>query len=371
MAADWFVELPIETDAATLADDAVQALKSAWPAWAPVDADLEIVMLEALAPMAQNAAEVAARMPAAALRTYGTAILGVAYTPGTPALATVTFALADALPHTLPAGTQIIIDGYAFETTGDASTPGGSTIDNVPVQATEVGVAANDLTGASTSGITTPPWISGITVDAPTAGGSDPEDDTAYIDRLSRTLLLQATSLITLRDFELWALNYPGVGRALAITTAARAVSVYLTDAAGEIPSSPIKAAVLASFQDLKEVNTTVTMADPTYTTVPVAYTVKAYPGFDAVDLEARIDAAIAAFLDPASWGLPQPTAGVAPSTWVTDDRVRLNKVIGLIEAVPGANYVTALTLNAVAADYVLSGTVPLTRAGTIAGTIT
>jgi hypothetical protein len=354
---EFYVELPVETDAATLADSAITALQAAWPAWVPVDAHLEVVLIEAIALMAQNAAEVAARMPSAALRAFGTKILGVAYLAGSPAATTVTFGLADLLPHTIPDGTQIIIDNYAFQTVGDVSTLGGATIANVPVVATFNGVAQNGLVGASTSGITTGPWVSSITVLATTSGGTDPEDDTAYQDRLSRQLILQAITLITLRDFELWSLNNASVGRAQAITTAARAVSVALTDPNGLAVSAGVKAAVLASFTGIMEVNTTVTMADPTYTAVTIVATVKAYPGFLAADLQARITSALQDFLSPANWGSPQASTGTAPETWNNEPVLRLNKIMEVIGSVSGVNYVVSATINGSAADLTLTGT--------------
>lgn len=367
----FYVELPVETDAATLADSAIAALQAAWPAWVPVDAHMEVVLIEAFALLAQNAAEVAARMPSAALRAYGTKILGVGYSPGTLATTTVTFALADLLPHTIPSGTQIIIDGFAFETVGDVSTPGAATIANVPVQATDVGVAQNGLVGATVSGLTTGPWVSGITVLATTAGGSDPEDDTAYQNRLSRRLILQAITLITLRDFELWAFETPGVARAQAITTAARAVSVSLTDANGAAVSTAIKNAVLASYTGITEANMTISMVDPVTTAVNIVATVKAYPGFLVADIQARVTAALNAFLSPANWGAPAASTGTAPSTWVNETTVRLNKIMEVIGSVTGVNYVVSVTINGAAADLALTGTFPLTSAGTMTITVT
>lgn len=369
---DYFVQLPVETDVATLADDAIAALQAAFPSWTPVDGHLEVILIEAMAVIAQNAAEVAARMPAAALRAFGTNILGVPYLAGTPAITTVTFGLADLLPHTIPDGTQIVIDGFAFETVGDVSTPGAATIANVPVQAVANGTDQNGLTGASVSGITTQSWVSSITVLATTAGGTEAEDDSAYTSKLSRQLLLSAFTLITNRDYELWSLNNPAVGRAQSITTAARANSVALTDASGAAVSSGIKAAVLASFAGYGEANQVTTMADPTFTTVTIVTTVKAYPGFLFADVQTRVQAAIQAFLNPASWGAPDQTTGTAIDTWIDEPTVRLNKLIEVIGSVTGVNYVVSATINGSAADLTLSGSnFHLTQNGTHTVTVT
>ena len=137
MSDQGFVSVPITTDSQTLADDAVEKLRETWEGWEPNDGDLEVIQIEALAPMAQNAAEAASRMFPAAFRAFGTDLAGVAYESGAPASTTVTFTLTDTDGHDIPVGSEIDIDGFAFATTAPATVaPTFDTAAAVPVTAT-------------------------------------------------------------------------------------------------------------------------------------------------------------------------------------------------------------------------------------------
>ena len=365
--------MDLTTDALTLADNAVAALQAKWPGWQPNDGDLEVVQIEALAPMAQNAAETAALAPPAIFRKFGTDLYGVPYQAGSASSTTTTWSIvANPTGRTIPAGAQINIDGTAFAVFADQVLAAGVlSVSGVIVVATQTGSAANGLAGASVSLISALDWVSGVTVATATAGGSDEEFDDAYDDRLARELQLRAKTLVTSRDFEIIALSQPGVGRATASNNGSRAVSVTIADAFGEVVPTPTKTALIAIYATYRQVNTVVTVSDPTYTTVNVVYTVKAYPGFDPTDLTSRINAMLAGVLSPAQWGQPTTFGNPGSPAWFNETSVRLNKIINLIGDVQGVDYVVSLTLNGAAADLTLSGTVPLTRAGTTSGTIT
>src|SRR5689334_15800313 len=102
-----FIYVPvdgIETDAAALADGAVDRLKARWDGWEPNEGDPEVVVIEELAPMAANAAEATVRVPPAVLRTVATKLHGITYTAATPARGTLTINLNT--PHDIPAGAE-------------------------------------------------------------------------------------------------------------------------------------------------------------------------------------------------------------------------------------------------------------------------
>lgn len=375
--ADSFIEVEFTSDAQTLADDAVTRLRGQWDGWEPNDADLEVVQIEAIAPMAQNAVETAAKVPPAAFRTILSRLHGVTYEAGTPATTTVTIIFADTDPHTVTAGYEVQIDGVAFATDTDAT--GTGSVAGVPVTARVLGTTGNDLPGdvvAPGGGLA---FVSDITVDAATTGGTDPEDDQAYQDRGSRELELQAKTLVTTRDYELMGIDQPGVGRVVAVSdTATRTMRVYATDENGEALAAPVKASLADAYAPLRLSNWVLEVDDPTYTTISITYTVKAYPGFDPADLEARIDAQLASALDPAVWGRPRGFADSAPTAaWVVDTKVRKNKLIDLIGDVDGVNYVAALTITGstgsadVDGNWNLTGTVALPLPGTFTGTVT
>jgi hypothetical protein len=88
----WYVEVPLETDETTLADEAVEALQTAWENWEPNEGDLEVVLTEALAAFAAAAAQQASVATEEIFRVFGTELVGVPYQDGAPAGTTVTFA---------------------------------------------------------------------------------------------------------------------------------------------------------------------------------------------------------------------------------------------------------------------------------------
>lgn len=378
MSDQGFVSVPITTDSQTLADDAVERLRGQWDGWEPNDGDLEVVQIEALAPMAQNAAETASRMFPAAFREFGTTLVGIAYEGGAAASTTVTFTLTDTAGHTIPAGTEIDIDGFAFRTDADAVVaPLADTAAGVNVVATENGAAQNALIGSVVTPISALAFVESITVDALTSGGADPEDDLDYQDRLARELQLRAKTLVTTRDFEVEALSDPGVGRAVAIADSARHITVILTDSAGEPVGTPVKDRLVEIFANYRQVNTVVTIVDATYTTVNVTWAVKAYPGFDLADLEDRINATLTDLLSPASWGKPKNFGDPGTLAWYNEPVVRRLKLVDVVGDVEGVDYVTTMTITGSAGtvdgngDLTMPGSVALPRPGTIAGTVT
>jgi baseplate J-like protein len=374
-----FVSVPITTEGQTLADDAVERLRDQWDGWEPNDGDLEVVQIEALAPMAQNAAEAASRMFPAAFRQFGTALYGVPYQDGLPAEGTVTFTIIDDVGgYVIPAGSTIDIDGYAFAVdVAQTVAPTVTTLTGVGVTATENGSAQNGLVGASVTPISSLAFVESVSLDSPTGGGADAENDALYQDRFAAELQLRAKTLVTTRDFEVEAMADPGVGRAVAIADSARHITVVLIDDFGEPVDTAVKDRLVELFADYRQVNTIVTVIDATYTTVSVTYSVVAYPGFDPIDLAARIDETLAATLSPANWGRPSNFGDPgSPDAWYNEPVVRKNKIIDLIADVEGVNYVVDVTITGSAGtvdgagDLTMPGSVALPRPGTMAGTV-
>ena len=60
-----YIDLPIETDPEELKDDAIEYLKVAFPGWEAAAGNLEVILIEAIAEMAMEQAEVAASVPSA------------------------------------------------------------------------------------------------------------------------------------------------------------------------------------------------------------------------------------------------------------------------------------------------------------------
>jgi hypothetical protein len=272
----WYVEVPLETDESTLADEAVDRLREQWDDWEPNEGDLEVVQIEALAAMAAAVAQQASVATEEIFRAFGTQLVGVPYEDGTPATTTVTFALTDSDPHLVEDGTEVDIDGYAFLTIGDRSNVQDTTvIAGVPVECAVIGVEGNGL-GTTAARISALAFVAEVLVDATTSGGVDALSDDDYLGMLSRKLQLRADTIVTKRDHEYWALDWLQVGRAYAVNTADRHVTIYVADANGEPVSGATKTAMTADIVNYRLVNTVTTLADPSYTTITVAYAVHA-----------------------------------------------------------------------------------------------
>lgn len=369
---DYFVTVPIETDSQTLAQRGIDNLRAKWPNWSDDDGDLGTVQFQSIAPMAADAAVAASRMFLAAFRTFGTKLADVPYGTGSPATTTVSFHFTDALGHRVPEGFEVDIDGYAFAVEADVDVAAGvDTVSGVVVTATVMGAEQNDLMGDSVVPIGSLSYVEDVVLDSPTDGGSDPEDDPSFQSRLVVEQRLKARTLVTPPNFEADALQEPGIGRALVIKDNARNFTAVFTDDAGEPVSQAIKDRVNDRWLAYRQVNTTFNMPDATYTDIDLAGTIVAYPGFDKADLLARINELLASWLAPGVWGRPKNFGDIGSSTWYNENTVRRNKIIDLIGDVTGVNYVGGdLTINGAAADFVLPGTVALTRPGNFAGLV-
>jgi hypothetical protein len=366
--ADSFIEVPIVTDANELADLAIDELAATWTDWEPNDGDLEVVQIEALSQMAADVANVAAIMPAAAFEAVLERLFGVVPQSGEPAVGTVTFTLLDALPHTIPGGTEVDIDGYAFTVDDDMTIPSGQTsLAAVPVSANVNDTGANGLVGENVTLVGVLAFVGTVTLDAPTSGAVDPETEEEYLDRGSQALELQAITLVTARDYELMALNDPAVERATAvINMATRTITVTVSDEDGAVVDSTSKTRLAATFDDYRQTTWVVVIGDPTVTTINVTFQVHLYPGFDSTAALDNAKAVLIDFLDPSSWGSTQTDQG----TPTVEPRVRKNKLIDLIGDATGVDYVIDLTITGSAGsvqtngDWLMPGAVPVPKAG-------
>jgi hypothetical protein len=147
-----------------------------------------------------------------------------------------------------------------------------------------------------------------------------------------------------------------------------RYVTVVPIDAAGLPVSSTVRAAVVTYLDGLREVSFVVAAGTPTYTTVDAAYTVKVATGYDATETKTACDAALTAFLSPATWA----GGDASPPVWRSGEAtVRFGQAQAALYSVPGVQYVSAFTLNGGSSDVTLTGVAPLPTVGTLTGTTT
>jgi uncharacterized phage protein gp47/JayE len=359
-----FIDVPVVTDTDSLKQTALDSLTDS--GWNPEDGDPEVVVVEALAPAAQNAAEVAAVVFPAIWRKFGTDLAGIPYLQGVAAEALATFTLVDdGAAHTIPDETAIQIGGIYFQTVGaTAVSAHATTATGVLVRAVNDGADGNDLTGSAQL-VNTLAWVTAVTLTTTSSGGADAEDDDGYQDRLRPEIQSQGPP-VTDEDFAVKAFDTPGVGvgRATAVTTAAKTVTVSVTDILGNPLTSDDKTAISAYLADKREVNFVVTVQDATYNYLAITFSFHLASGFVQQTVIDNIATALQGLLNPATWG---STASVDPLTapanaWGNETTVRLSRITALIQDVRGVDYISSGTvkINGTAADFTLTGTAPL-----------
>ena len=206
---------------------------------------------------------------------------------------------AGALQYVLPAGTQFVLDGFAFVTYIAYTIDSGNA---APVQVFAVapGTAYNGAgSGGNIQLVSQIDWVTTTTLSPgySATGGQDPETADSYLSRLTGTMTTFAQRPITANDYSIMALNFSPlsgtdqqeVGRAAAIDGALlsvpveRSVTLYVTDNNGNPLNSDTLAAVAAWFETLREAGFLITVENPSYQPVYVTAQVQAqarlYPG--------------------------------------------------------------------------------------------
>lgn len=385
-----FVSIDLEVDRGQLRDNAFAALAARFPGWSPNDGNLETWLVAACADLAGDMVEAAVDVPAEGFRAFGTKIAGIPSIDATAATAYTTWTAIDSAGYTIPAGTlvQIAATGslaYGFAVRDEVLIPAGETTTDTG----EVVLVAT-VEGSAPNGLTSDPdlldalaFISSITLESAVSGGVNAEDPDDYLDRLVEMMRLQSPRPILADDAAILARTVPGVWRATAIDLYnpgddtydnERTVTVAVVDEDGEACATPIKDAVAALLEAEREVNFVFHVIDATYSTIKVATTVAALPGFDSAAVEASVEAAVAAYLSPGAWGLSLDI-GDDPRAWRNVTTLRRNELIALVDRVAGVDYVSALTLAKGAgslgtSDVTLDGPAALPTPGVITATV-
>src|SRR6516164_9282365 len=266
----YYVTLDVVTDQSALADGAISNLQTTFGSdWIPNDGNLEVVLIETLAPFAAEAARNMASMSDAAFIALCSKLWGIPFQEGSPATTTVTLTFQDtASNYLVPAGSEFSLSGYAFSIVSDTYSANQATATGVQIVSNDTGSAANGLDSTSWANTTLPVWVTQLATEASTTDGTDPQDSTDYLDYASRELQLRGRMVVTLPDYELVAIDTPGVGRAYAVTDSARNVTVYLTDPNGQQVPQTVKDTLTATYAAERLVNVTVTLSDAQYSTI-------------------------------------------------------------------------------------------------------
>jgi len=465
-----FLDVVIDSDPTSITDTGIEQITSTlttngFPGWTPNDGDLEIILLTIIAQMAADVASMAAQVPAAIFRAFGTKLIGVAYNQGAAATLSTTWTLADTLGHTIPGGTYVTVADLGFYVESDVIVNPGSSTTTVLLVAVDQGTSYNGVASPIAT-VDEVDWVLSIAASGSASGGADPEDDDAYQDRLATELALQAPRPITASDYAAMALSAPStilpsgvvVGRATAIdgydpsanvftgnTTSrsatvasvssfvgvtagsvitgagipagttvlsintgtstlvlsqaatatatgasltstgsygnSRTVTTFVTDPEGVALSSPAMTALASWLLGYREVNFLTYVVAPSYTPIYVTFQVHCLPGYDQTATITAAENAILNYLGPATWGAASASNGGAQ--WLNSAQgfnvIRYNKLLGVIENVPGVDYVppgsTGLAIGTTASpsgtsDITLIGPAPLPQSDSTTPTV-
>lgn len=206
-------------------------------------------------------------------------------------------------------GRATAIDGYDVAGTGtftSTTTSGSNTL-----TAVSGGVSAN--VGAGTV-------LSGTGIPA----------STTVVSNLGSTMVMSANATSS---------NSGETTTALGLYNQSRAVTTFIAATDGTVLNSDTVTAAQAWLRTYREVNFLAYVAQPTYTTVYVTFQIVCYPNADPAGTVSSAQAALLSYLSPSGWG-QSGTTGTTNGQWVNDSTVRVNKLIGLLEAVPGVSYV-------------------------------
>lgn len=391
-----YLELPLTADATALSDVGKTYMTTGIPGWTARPGNVESILLEANGQIAAELVEQVAQVPPVIFAYFGDWLLGIALREATPATATVVFTFAAGATVTVPQGTILAApnpDGstYAFQT--DAEVRSDATDFSTNVTALEAGAAANGCAGDCAL-IDTVADVAAVTMTGSGAsGGTDEETGDEYLDRLADALTILAPRPILPGDFATMALQYPGVGRAIAIdlyqpstaeggygaprdgtshTPIARCTTVAVTAEGGTAPTETLMRNVQAVLDAAREVNFYVYTIPPTYSPIHVKATVTRFPGYTNEQVQDAAEEMMSRWLDPNSWGSDDIGE---QSGWTLQTKARIYEAVDYLNRAGGVNYVDSVQLSTngttwVSTDITLTGAAPLPQMGSVLITV-
>jgi hypothetical protein len=356
-----------------MVDTALANLQLNLPGWIPNEANTEVVILEALALQMAEGIVAVNRLPGAVVVAV-LKLMGIEPDYGNPPNATATITFGDTLGHDIPGGTRVALtlsDGstviFLVEPPGLSVAPGSSSGVASLIGDVFTASANGTPTGTAMNMVDNLPFVDSVVLATDVADGRDPETTDEYRDRGVARLSRLSDALVVPRHFTAAALEDPNVAAALTIDNLNPIighvsgddpghVTVAVLGDGGALLSGPAKTALENSMEDDAVAMLDVHVIDATIVTVPVATTVVKVAGADSAAVQASVQEAVAAYLDPLAWQ--------------SGSTIYLNEMISLIDRVDGVDRVTTVTINGIAANFVLTGIAAVPKAGTVTVTV-
>lgn len=365
-----FLQAPVDVDLDTLIDRALERLADTFPGWVPREGHLEVAVIEELARMVQETAQVAADVPGRIFADYGRRMHRIEQNNGARATGTLQVTVLDDRGYNIPAGTvvswSVTGDEQVFFVTDTTLTvQPGTTSGQVAITAEEPGADGNGLGPGDADLVDAFAFVDQVELTDETAGGVDPEPDEDYRDRLADELQLMAPRPILPDDFAVLARRTDGVRRAAALdgydpsdetSDNPRTITLVPVDDDGQPVPSAVVDQLVDDMESRREVNFVVAVDVPTYTPVDVTFTIVVDSGQVATVVLDRAVAAVERWLSPAVWG----GGDQSPPVWRLRDTVRYLEAAAVLSQVDGVAAVLDLTLDGGQDDVQLGGVAPL-----------
>lgn len=225
VSAPTYIYPPVTIDPGSLYDEFVAFMQANIPNWQPYSGELDDWLARAFTAIGAQLGEIESDVATSIFRYFGAYMMGYPPYDATAAYGTVTITVKDDLGYTIPAFTALSFPDASgqlqgFETLAEVDVPAGQTSITVTVQAMNAGSAANGCSGNGDLDSSMPiTFITGLSMAASSNGGTDAEDDAAYLDRLTQLMTTVTPSPVTTQDFTVIAQTQPGVGRAFTLPT--------------------------------------------------------------------------------------------------------------------------------------------------------
>ncbi|MGL3805834.1 baseplate J/gp47 family protein [Paeniglutamicibacter sp. R2-26] len=344
---------------------AVEHAQNALPEWQPRAGNTELVLIESLA-LIMGVEALSIQMLPNQIVEQLMGLYGVTRNPGLPSTGKILFRVTNSSPmQVIPAGTRLRYELEATDETVDFLTLDTLTIataetlsGQVMIGAEEVGVEGNNIpVGAEFELVTQLPFIESVSLTEATRGGEGEEPDNDFTARAAAVLSRSNNTLVLPENFTAAAISDPTIGRARTLdlynptgtpkSPAVGHVTVAVVAKDGEPLTPGAMETMRQSLSNQALASLQVHVVAPTYTTVNLAVAVAPRAGFQPDEVQATVEDAIRAWVNP--------------ETWDWSPTVDQYALIGVVHDVAGVRTVTSAS-----PTVPLAGDVPLPRLGTL-----
>lgn len=348
-----------DTSPAAIAEAAFDYLEGARPGWEANPANLETLIIEALAQPGSDTADLAQAALTSVFRYFGK-LVNVPVLDAVAASGYADFTMPDGAGYTIDGGSTIGLRDatgtlQGFVLVDDLVIAAGDTIGSGAIVAEEAGTIGNGLSGVAEL-VEVPGFVVAAFVSTPTENGVDAEPDAQYLDRLVEMLTLLTPTPLLADDWAIVARGVAGVYRVAGVDNlkpgppytgtaedAAAALSITVAPVAAD--GSDVGATILGNVQtyldSIKGQNWSIYAVNPQREAIDVTATVRAWStDTDLVDFHDRVVEALTALLDPARYGAGP---GGNPIRWKNEPVLRIGALYSAIMGVADVRSVPSL----------------------------